>query len=30
MIQVQDTLISDDLFEVQFICDLCKCKGSVV
>jgi len=27
MIQVQDTLISDDLFEVQFICDLCKCKG---
>ncbi|HBG57280.1 MAG TPA: DUF3109 domain-containing protein [Porphyromonadaceae bacterium] len=27
MIQIQNTLISDDIFEVQFICDLCKCKG---
>jgi hypothetical protein len=27
MIQIQHTLISDDLFEEQFICDLCKCKG---
>lgn len=27
MIQIQDTLISDDLFEVHFVCDLCKCKG---
>lgn len=27
MIQIQDTLLSDDLFEEHFICDLCKCKG---
>lgn len=27
MIQIQDTLISDEIFEEQFICDLCKCKG---
>lgn len=27
MIQIQNTLISDDLFKEQFICDLCKCKG---
>jgi hypothetical protein len=27
MIQIQHTLISDDLFEQQFICDLCKCSG---
>ena len=27
MIQIQNTLISDDIFEEQFICDLCKCKG---
>lgn len=27
MIQVQDTIISDDIFEECFICDLCKCKG---
>lgn len=27
MLQIQHTLISDDLFEQQFICDLCKCKG---
>ncbi|HHT34896.1 MAG: DUF3109 family protein [Proteiniphilum sp.] len=27
MIQIDNTLISDDLFEEQFICDLCKCKG---
>lgn len=27
MIQIQDTLLSDDIFEERFICDLCKCKG---
>lgn len=27
MIQIQDTILSDDIFEEQFICDLCKCKG---
>lgn len=27
MIQIQNSLLSDDLFEEQFICDLCKCKG---
>ncbi len=27
MIQIQNALISDDIFEEQFICDLCKCKG---
>ena len=27
MIQIQQTLLSDELFEEQFICDLCKCKG---
>lgn len=27
MIQIDNTLISDDLFEEQLICDLCKCKG---
>lgn len=27
MIQIQHTLLSDDIFEEQFICDLCKCKG---
>jgi len=27
MIQIQQTLVSDELFEEQFICDLCKCKG---
>ncbi len=27
MIQIEDTLLSDDIFEEQFICDLCKCKG---
>lgn len=27
MIQIQDTLLSDEIFEEQFICDLCKCKG---
>lgn len=27
MIQIQNTLFSDDIFEEQFICDLCKCKG---
>lgn len=27
MIQIQHTLLSDEIFEEQFICDLCKCKG---
>lgn len=27
MIQIQHTILSDDIFEIQFICDLCKCKG---
>jgi len=27
MIQIQNTLLSDDIFEEQFICYLCKCKG---
>ncbi|HBG40167.1 MAG TPA: DUF3109 domain-containing protein [Porphyromonadaceae bacterium] len=27
MIQIQDTILSDDIFEAHFICDLCKCKG---
>lgn len=27
MIQIQNTLLSDEIFEIQFICDLCKCKG---
>lgn len=27
MIQIQQTLISDDIFKEHFICDLCKCKG---
>lgn len=27
MIQIQQTLISDDIFEEKFICDLCRCKG---
>ena len=27
MIQIQQTLISDDIFEEEFICDLCRCKG---
>lgn len=27
MIQIANTLLSDDIFEAQFICDLCKCKG---
>ncbi len=27
MIQIQQTLLSDDIFNEQFICDLCKCKG---
>ena len=26
MIQIQQTLISDDIFEEEFICDLCRCK----
>ena len=27
MIQIQQTLLSDDIFDEQFICDLCNCKG---
>jgi hypothetical protein len=27
MIQIGDTLISEDIFETCFVCDLCKCKG---
>ena len=27
MVQIQQTLISDDIFKEHFICDLCKCKG---
>lgn len=27
MIQIQHTILSDDIFEEHFICDLCKCKG---
>ncbi len=27
MIQIANTLLSDDIFEEQFICDLCQCKG---
>lgn len=27
MIQIANTLLSNDIFEAQFICDLCKCKG---
>lgn len=27
MIQIQHTVISEDIFEEKFICDLCKCKG---
>lgn len=27
MIQIQDTILSHDIFEEHFICDLCKCKG---
>lgn len=28
MIQIQDTILSNDIFEAHFICDLCKCKGT--
>lgn len=27
MIQIDDTIVSMDLLETQFICDLCQCKG---
>lgn len=27
MIQIDDTIVSMDLLETQFICDLCRCKG---
>ncbi len=27
MIQIEDTLISEDIFETCFVCDLAKCKG---
>ena len=28
MIQIRDTILSDEIFEEAFICDLCKCKGA--
>lgn len=28
MIQIKDTILSHDIFDVQFICDLDKCKGA--
>ena len=28
MIEIDDKLISDDLFSKQFVCDLQKCKGA--
>ncbi len=27
MIEIQNTIVSDEIFEKAFICDLCKCKG---
>lgn len=27
MIEIQNTIVSDEIFEEAFICDLCKCKG---
>ena len=27
MIEIQNTILSDEIFEENFICDLCKCKG---
>lgn len=27
MIEIQKTILSDEIFEEKFICDLCKCKG---
>jgi hypothetical protein len=27
MIQIRDTILSDDIFEAHFICDICRCKG---
>ena len=27
MIQIQHTILSDDIFKEHFICDLCQCKG---
>ncbi|MDR1518098.1 MAG: DUF3109 family protein [Dysgonamonadaceae bacterium] len=27
MIQIKDAILSDDIFEARFICDLCRCKG---
>ncbi|MEE0910887.1 MAG: DUF3109 family protein, partial [Paludibacteraceae bacterium] len=27
MIQIDDTIISTELFEMKFCCDLAKCKG---
>lgn len=27
MIEVKDTIISDEIFEECFVCDLCRCKG---
>ncbi len=28
MIQIRDTILSDEIFEEAFVCDLCKCKGA--
>ena len=28
MIQIRDTILSDDIFEEHFICNLTKCKGA--
>ena len=27
MVEIQNTIISNEIFEEKFICDLCKCKG---
>ena len=27
MVQIKDTLVSDELFTRKFVCDLAKCKG---
>ncbi len=28
MIEIKDTLISDDIFDKKFVCDLSSCKGA--
>ena len=30
MVEIEDKIISDELFEKKFVCDLQKCKGAVV